>query len=253
LHRQGFSGINAPEMANDLIALAAGPVRALRSGRFWLSPVIAKLSPRSGAIMDAYRLEEEGRFNEAFAAWKKLEGPRIGSGSMSRSLRLGRLALRAGDYSEAVKRFDALLVRHPGDARVLRGLENASLRGARDAQGKGQWLEACRMWAAFHRAGGEVEKGVRNLGDCARYVAQSADSIEKLGGALEAWGLLKSVDPYSDEAQQGMEWCRLSLARASERAGDMTAARMHWNALLELSPGDQRAQDGLKRLLAAGV
>jgi len=242
-----------PKMANDLIALAAGPVRAFRSGRFWLSPVVAALSPRSAAIMGAYRLEEEGRFPEAFEAWKKIEGPRIGSGSMSRSLRLGRLALRAGDYAESVKRFDALLVRHPGDQRVLRGLENAALRGARDAQGRGQWLDACRMWAAYHRAGGDMEKSVRNLGDCARYVAQSADSVEKLNGALEAWALLKSVDPYSDEAQQGMEWCRLSLARASERAGDMAGARMHWNALLELSPGDQRAQDGLRRLSAAGA
>jgi tetratricopeptide (TPR) repeat protein len=242
-----------PEMANDLLAFAAGPARAIRSGRFWLAPVIARVSPRHGKMMNAYRLEEEGRFGEAFAEWKKLEGPRMGSGSLSRSLRLGRLALRTGNYAESVARFDALLIRHPGDERVLRGLENAALRGARDAQGKGHWLEACRMWAAYHRAGGDVEKGVRNLGDCARYVAQSADSIEKLDGALEAWALLKSVDPYSDEAQQGMEWCRLSLARASERAGDMSGARKHWNALLELSPGDHRAQDGLRRLSAAGA
>jgi len=242
-----------PKMRNDLTTLAIKPARALRSGRFWLAPVIGRLSPRHGSMMEAFRLEEEGRFVEAFAIWKKLEGPRIGSGSRSRSLRLARLALRAGDYAESVKRFDALLVRYPGDPHILRGLENASLRGARDVQSKGQWLEACRMWAAYHRAGGDTEKSFRNLGDCARYVAQSADSIDKLGGALEAWGLLKSVDQYSDEAQQGMEWCRLSLARASERAGDTAAARTHWNALLELSPGDQRAQDGLKRLSAAGA
>ena len=109
------------------------------------------------------------------------------------------------------------------------------------------------MWAAFHRAGGDQEKSVRNLGDCARYVAQSADSVDKLGDALEAWGLLKAVDQYSDEAQQGMEWCRLSLARAAERAGNVAGARVHWNALLELSPGDQRAQDGLKRLSSAAA
>lgn len=242
-----------PEMTNDFITMAAKPVRALRSGRFWLAPVIARVSPRHGTMMNAYRLEEEGRYNEAFAEWKKLEGPRIGRGSLSRSLRLGRLALRAGNFAESVARFDALLVRNPGDQRVLRGLENAALRGARDEQAKGHWLEACRMWAAFHRAGGDVEKSVRNLGDCARYVAQSADSVEKLDGALEGWALLKSVDPYSDEAQQGMEWCRLSLARAAERAGNMAAARIHWNALLELSPGDHRAQDGLRRLSAAGA
>jgi tetratricopeptide (TPR) repeat protein len=248
-----FSGINAPEMRNDLALMAAKPVRALRSGRFWLSPLIARLSPLHGAMMDAFRLEEEGRFAEAFAAWKKLEGPRTGSGGMSRSLRLARLALRAGDFAESAKRFDALLLRYPGDGRALRGLENAALRGARDAQSKGQWLAACQMWAAFHRAGGDQEKSVRNLGDCARYVAQSADSVDKLGDALEAWGLLKAVDQYSDEAQQGMEWCRLSLARAAERAGNAASARTHWNALLELSPGDQRAQDGLKRLNPAAA
>ena len=81
------------------------------------------------------------------------------------------------------------------------------------------------MWGAYHRAGGDIEKCVRNLGDCARYVAQSADSVEKMGEALEAWGLLKSADPYSQEAQQGMEWCRLSLARAAERSSDFVAAR----------------------------
>ena len=137
-----------PVMRQDLVAFAAKPVRALRSGRFWLSPLVARLSPRHGAMMGAYRLEEEGKFVEAFAVWKKIEGPRVGSGPMSRALRLGRLALRAGDYNESVKRFDALLLRFPGDQRVLRGLENAALRGARDAQSKGQWLTACRMWAA---------------------------------------------------------------------------------------------------------
>ena len=66
--------------------------------------------------------------------------------------------------------------------------------------------------------------------------------------ALEAWGLLRALDPDSREARQGLEWCQLSLARAAERADDIAAARKHWNLLLELSPGDQRALDGLNRL-----
>lgn len=205
-------------------------------------------------MMGAYRLEEEGRFDEALDTWKELEnGKRFGAGSLRRNLRCARLALRAGRYSESVKRFEDLLARHPAAPQLLRGLENAALRGARDAQSKGQWLEACRMWGAYHHAGGDIEKCVRNLGDCARYVAQSADSVEKMGEALEAWGLLKSADPYSQEAQQGMEWCCLSLARAAERSSDFVAARRHWNALLELSPDDHRALDGLRRLSAAGV
>lgn len=204
--------------------------------------------------MGAYRLEEEGRFDEALDAWKELEsGERFGAGSLRRALRCARLALRAGRYSESVKRFEDLLTRHPAAPQLLRGLENAALRGARDAQSRGQWLEACRMWGAYHRAGGDIEKCVRNLGDCARYVAQSADSVEKMGEALEAWCLLKSADPYSQEAQQGMEWCRLSLARAAERSSDFVAARSHWNALLELSPDDHRALDGLRRLSTGGT
>ncbi len=54
--------------------------------------------------------------------------------------------------------------------------------------------------------------------------------------AIEAWGLLKSIDPDSREAQQGLEWCHVSLARAAERNSDEAAARRHWNALLELVP-----------------
>ncbi len=236
-------------MRNELVTLAEKPLRALRSGRFWLSPLVARLSPRYGVMMGAYRLEEQGRFEEALDAWKGLESEgRFGTGSLARDLRCARLALRAERYSESVQRFEGLLSRNPGEPQLLRGLENASLRGARDAQSKGLWLDACRMWDSYRRAGGDIEKCVRNLGDCARYVAQSADSVEKMNGALEAWTLLKSADPYSQEAQQGMEWCHLSLARAAERSSDFATARVHWNALLELSPDDQRAVDGLRRL-----
>lgn len=241
-------------MPNDLIMFAEKPLRAIRSGRFWLSPLVAKLSPSHGTMMGAYRLEEEGRFAEALEAWHGLESQRlIGASSPKRAMRCARLALRAGRYPEAVKRFDEMLARQPDDKQVLRGLESAALRGAREAQSKGLWLEACGMWAAYHRAGGDIDKCMRNLLDCARYVAQSADSIEKMNDALDAWGILKSIDPYSQEAQQGMEWCRLTLARAAERSSDFAAARMHWNALLELSPDDHRALDGLRRLAAAGA
>ena len=236
------------------MSFAEKPLRALRSGRFWLSPLVARLSPRHGTMMGAYRLEEEGRYNEALDAWKELESSRsAGSEPLARALRCARLALRAGRFAEASQRFDELLARHPGETRVLRGLESAGLRGAREAQSKGHWLDACRMWAAYHRGGGDIDKCLRNLGDCARYVALSADSVEKTGDALEAWKLLRSVDPYSQEAQQGIEWCHLSLARAAERSANLNMARTHWNTLLELSPGDHRALDGLRRLSATGT
>lgn len=249
-----FPELMPPKMRNDLIMFAEKPLKALRSGRFWLSPLVAKLSPSHGTMMGAYRLEEEGRFAEALDAWKGLESKGfVGPSSPRRALRCARLALRAGRYGEALRRFETVLARHPDEKQALRGLENAGLRGAREAQSRGQWLAACRMWAAYHRAGGDLDKCLRNLIDCARYVAQSADSIEKMNDALEAWGILKSIDPYSQEAQQGMEWCRLSLARAAERSSDFATARQHWNALLELSPNDHRALDGLRRLEAAGA
>jgi tetratricopeptide (TPR) repeat protein len=241
-------------MRNELVTFAEKPLRALRSGRFWLSPVVARLSPRHGVMMAAYRLEEEGRFSEALDAWKGIEiKGHLRAESLARALRCARLALRAERYSESVSRFEDLLTRYPGEPQLLRGLENAALRGARDAQARGRWVDACRMWGAYHRAGGDFDKCVRNLGDCARYVAQSADSVEKMGEALEAWRLLKSADPYSQEAQQGMEWCRVSLARAAERSSNFVAARAHWKALLELSPDDHRALDGLRRLDSAGA
>jgi hypothetical protein len=104
------------------------------------------------------------------------------------------------------------------------------------------------MWVVFSRATSDTDKCLKNLRECARYVAQSADNDAMMANALQAWQLLKSVDPLSREAQMGMEWCHLSLARMAERASDLEKAKMHWNALLELSPGDQRALDGLARL-----
>jgi tetratricopeptide (TPR) repeat protein len=240
-----------PQMRQDLANLARKPLQALRSGRFWLSPVVARLSPRAGTMMSAVRLEEEGRYEEAYTVWKSLNG--AGQPSFRFTMRRARLALRAGAWKDALDDYEILARRSPGDARVKRGIESAALRGARAAQIKGQWLEACRLWASYGRTRADFEKCVKNLGDCARYVAQSADSTEKMAGALEAWSLLKEIDPDSREAQQGMEWCRLSLARAAERASDYAAARQHWNALLALAPGDQRAVDGIRRLDAAAA
>ena len=50
-----------------IVSIAGKPLRALRSGRFPLSPVVARISPRTGAMMDSYRLEEQGRFDESLA------------------------------------------------------------------------------------------------------------------------------------------------------------------------------------------
>ena len=236
-------------MRDDLAFLAQKPLRALRSGRVWLSPLVIRLSPWRTAIMEARRLEDEGRFDEALAAWKRLGSVKKARAAVFRlTLRRARQAMQRENWVEAVKDFGALFALDPHDIRASRGLESAALRGARHAQANGQWIEACRMWAIFGRASPDVVKCVRNLGDCARYVAQSADNVEKMADALEGWRLLKSVDRQSHEAQQGMEWCHLSLARAAERASDHATARNHWNALLELSPGDQRALDGLRRL-----
>jgi tetratricopeptide (TPR) repeat protein len=243
-----FSAINAL-MNADLVLLARKPLRALRSSRFWFSPLVARLSPERAAAMRTYRLEEEGRFAEALAAWKALDtSGKSQSAGYGMALRRARLALKAKQWNEAAEEFEKLLAQDPSDERASKGLESAALRGARDAQSKGDWLGACKMWVVFGRASSNREKCLKNLGDCARYVAQSADNAERMADALEAWQLLKSVDPYSREVQMGSEWCHLSLARLAERASDTAKARAHWNALLELSPGDQRALDGLARL-----
>jgi len=241
-----------PLMRNEIVQIASRPLRAIRSGRFWLSPVVARLSPRHGMMMDSYRHEEEGRYAEALETWTALKRPVSSKDQAFRhTLRAARLEQKAGHYAEAVASFSMLHALNPGDQRVARGLESASLRAARLAQSEGRWLEACRMWAAFGRATARREKCRRNLRDCARYVAQSADSAQKIMDAIEAWGLLRAIDPESREARHGLEWCHVSLARAAERDGDEAAARRCWNALLEVAPGDRRALDGLERLGAA--
>jgi tetratricopeptide (TPR) repeat protein len=241
-------------MREQIVRLLGPPVRAMRAGRFPLSPVVARLSPRHGTMMSSYRLEEEGKFDQALDAWSMLNGSSQSRVAAFRfKLRSARLALKAGQFALAVKELSVLHALNPGDTRVAKDLENAALRAARKAQSEARWLEACRMWSAHAHVTARTDKSVRNLGLCARYVAQSADSVEKMTESLEAWGLLKALEPDSRQAKQGLEWCRLSLARAAERAGDVETARKHWNALLELSPGDQRALDGLKRLSAAGA
>jgi tetratricopeptide (TPR) repeat protein len=241
-------------MASDFVLLAKKPLRALRSGRFWFSPLIARLSPESAAVMQTYRLEEQGRFEEALAAWKQLDvagkPPPVRYRMM---LRRARLALQAKRWNEAIEEFEKLAAQDPADERASKGLESAALRGARDSQHNGEWLEACRMWVVFGRASSDTDKCLKNLRECARYVAQSADNADKMADALQAWQLLRSVDPTSREAQMGIEWCHLSLARFAERAQDMDGARAQWRALLEISPGDQRALDGLARLETAGA
>jgi tetratricopeptide (TPR) repeat protein len=254
LHLLAISAINASIMTSDFALLARKPLQALRSGRFWLSPLLARLSPQSATVMRTYRLQEEGRFAEALAAWKTLDlsdKPQLIRYLMG--LRRARLALQAKRWNEAIEEFEKLAVQHPTDQRISKGLESAALRGARDAQSKGDWLEACKMWVVFGRASSDTDKCLKNLRDCARYVAQSADNAEMMADAVQAWQLLKTVDPFSREAQMGIEWALLSLARMAERESDMEKARVHWHALLEVSPGDQRALDGLARLDLAGT
>lgn len=237
-----------------IVSIAGKPLRALRSGRFPLSPMVARISPRTGAMMDSYRLEEQGQFGEALAVWKTLKGTQTSRASAyTYGLRVAKLALKAGMLAEAVKEYRVLRALDPNDQRAVRGLESATMRAARSAQTLGHWLEAARMWSAFGEVSADKRKAVRNLTECARYVAQSANTAEKMNDALETWGLLKALDPDLREARQGMVWCRLSLARTAERAKDWTAARQHWNAMLQISPGDPRALDGLRRADAAST
>lgn len=145
-------------MSTDIVLFARKPLRALRSGRFWFSPLVAKLSPEGGTMMRTYRLEEEGRFAEALAAWKTLDpNGRTPAAQFRIILRRARLALQAKRWNEAIEDFERLLAEHPTDQRVSKGLESAALRGARDAQSRGDWLEACRMWVVFGRATSDTE------------------------------------------------------------------------------------------------
>jgi len=254
----GCSGAKFPQqmpplMRTEIAQFAAKPLRAILGGRFWLSPVVSRLSPHYGVMIISYHHEQAGRYDEALEAWACLKArSRSREQAFQHTLRSARLEYKAGRYADSVKDYGVLHALNPGDEQVARGLESAALRAAREAQTQGRWLDACRMWAEFGRVTAKREKCRRNLRDCARYVSQSADTTQNILDSVEAWGLLRTIDPDSREARQGLEWCHVNLARAAERNGDAAAARKHWIALLEILPGDRRAQEALDRLDTEG-
>jgi len=238
-------------MGNRLRTIARRILHRLHGTVLAWPLLVSRLFPPPGA-REARRLERAGHTDDAVAAWQAIQDRRIGAAEIVR-LRLKRATgtSRRGDWSSAVADYEAAMAIAPQNGRVRDRLEYAALRGARKAQADGHWLDACRMWLAFGRVSADKVKCQRNLLQCARYAGESADTAEKIERALTAWRYVGEFDPNSKDAQRGMVWCHMTLAREAERAGNLAAARAQWEAVVALAPDDMRGREGLRRIASS--
>ena len=238
-------------MGNRLRTIARRVLHRLHGYILAWPLLVSRLFPPAGA-REARELEQAGRTDEAVAAWQAIRDRRVGDAEIVR-LRLKRATEtgRRGDWPSAVADYETAMAIAPHDGRVRDKLEYAALRGARAAQADGHWLDACRMWLAFGRVSADKVKCQRNLLQCARYAGESADTTEKIEHALKAWRCVGDFDPNSKDARRGMVWCHMTLARESERAGDLAAARAQWESVVELAPDDIRGREGLRRIASS--
>jgi glycosyltransferase involved in cell wall biosynthesis/tetratricopeptide (TPR) repeat protein len=162
-----------------------------------------------------------------------------------------RLLARWRSRAIASELFTAILVRASGRERALAALGSAMLRGARQAEKRSRWLEACQFWVWNAQATGDNAKPARNIIRCARNLTVGRSDPRSVASALEAWELLTIITPRSPEARQGIAWCHSALARWAEEAGDFATARAHWRAVLRANPNHEGASQGVRRTEAA--
>lgn len=172
-----------------------------------------------------------------------------------RALYLGLGALSVGPGIRAIARGQTeraaqLLARvSSGDEARLKGAASAALRGARGAEARGALLQACRYWLAYQLLTGDTEKALTNARRCARNITSKHTGKRHISRALQAWRLVATIDPRSQEAKQGIGWCHAGLARWAESDNDFAGARLHWSKAVEVSPRSREAVEGLQRSL----
>lgn len=237
-------------MQNRLRMAARQLYLIVRSAQFWPWLLAVRLFPPAEAAQ-ARALERQGLVDEALKVWQRVPNRSASAAEMLR-LRIKRLR-HADPRKERVMAVTDLAEIHriiPQDRRIAIILANWALSGARAAQAEGKWLEACCMWLVFARVTSDKEKAKRNLVQSARLAAESADSIAALKQAIEAWRLVQQFDASIPEAQRGIVWCQLTIAREAERSEDLKTAREYWQAAADNAPDDSRARDALRRLNA---
>lgn len=166
--------------------------------------------------------------------------------------RLRHIAARP-EWLIANQLFEEMLSRASQNTVAKALLESATLRAARGAEQRNEWITACRFWIWHAAASTDAVKSARNLVRCARTLTKGRNDDTAVRDALEAWRFLLVLDPESDEGRQGVAWCNANLARAAEQASDFTRARFHWAALLEVLPDDEVALEGLRRAIERGA
>lgn len=164
-----------------------------------------------------------------------------------------RCYLRYGGVSAADRMFADLLMRRAANAEAKQELAGACLRAARRSEARGHLPDPARLWLWYARSGGDGIKATRNIVRIARNATTEHQHKEPVSRALEAWRCLFRLEPDSAEAQRGIMWCHKSLAGFAEQAGDFGSARSHWNAILEIEPGEESATQGLRRLGERGT
>ncbi|MBV9571528.1 MAG: glycosyltransferase family 4 protein [Alphaproteobacteria bacterium] len=166
--------------------------------------------------------------------------------------RLRWLAERS-DWATANRLFNEIAVRAGSDPGASALLASAALRAARDAEADGRPVGAARNWVWYAAASRDTHKASRNLIRYARNLTQTRHDRKTVSNALQVWQLLAVLEPRSVEARQGLVWCRKDLAQRAEQAGDFITAQSHWSAVLDMTPNDPTAKEGLRRSLAQGA
>ena len=174
--------------------------------------------------------------------WKRVVYFGLGAVSLGPALR----AIAQGQTERAAQ---LLAYVSSGNEARLKGAASAALRGARAAEARGSLLQACRYWLAYQLLTGDTEKALTNAKRCARNITGKHTDKRHISRALQAWHLVATVDPRSQEARQGIGWCHAGLARWAESDNDFVGARLHWSKAVEVSPRSPEAIEGLQRSL----
>jgi glycosyltransferase involved in cell wall biosynthesis len=157
-----------------------------------------------------------------------------------------RLQWQLAAGPESSDRFFArMLARNSVDAQLLCG---ATLRAARKAEARGQFLDASRLWSWHVRAGGDAQKAGRNMVRCARDITRDRLDEAAIQDALKAWRYVGRLPSFATEARQGAAWCHAELARRARRRPDFAAQ----TTVLD-EAGDLIVRRGLERLRDAAT
>ena len=160
---------------------------------------------------------------------------------------LAHFATLDGQYPVAARIYIALLDEDEHDAAARRGIAVAAHRAARAAQANENWREACDMWLALAKFGGDRTKALRNLALWGRNGSLEAEARRDYDAAVGYWRDCLEIEPTYEPARKNI--ARILADPEIDEASPEVQARMHdhWRALLRHFPADVRAKLGVLR------